>query len=81
VTVQQAAERAEVSAGLVYCWIESGMLPHYRLGANGRRGKIVIAEADLVAFLESMKVGVQAVQAPTPRPARKLKLKYLTLPG
>jgi len=80
-TVKECALRAGVSAALVYDWITSRCLPHFRLGAKGRRGAIRIAEADLAAFLESMKVGVQAVQTPTPRPARKLKLKHLTLPG
>jgi len=77
--VRQAADRAEVSAGLVYCWIESGLLPHYRLGAKGRRGKIIIAEADLVTFLESMKVGVRHEPAPQATP-RRLKLHHLELP-
>jgi excisionase family DNA binding protein len=78
-TVKQAAERAEVSVGLIYCWIESRLLPHYRLGASGRRGKIVIAEADLLAFLDTMKVEVRP--APTPMvKAKPIKLRHLELP-
>jgi hypothetical protein len=43
------------------------MLPHYRLGASGRRGKISIREADLDAFLESMRQGRRA-RTPSPAP-------------
>ena len=46
-TVRQAAERVGVSASLVYQWCADGTLPHYRLGASGRRGKIVIDPAEL----------------------------------
>jgi len=54
-TVKQAATTAGVSAGLVYIWVESGVLPHYRLGRPGTRGAIRIGETDLFAFLESAK--------------------------
>src|SRR5689334_19549696 len=55
-TVKQAAERAGVSPALVYEWCEERRLPHYRAGRQGRRGKILIEEADLDAFIESLKV-------------------------
>jgi excisionase family DNA binding protein len=57
VTVKQAAERAGVSESLVYEWCQEQRLPHYRLGGEGRRGKIVIDEADLTRFLEACRVG------------------------
>ncbi len=55
-TVKEAAERACVSAALVYQWCEEKRLPHYRMGQQGRRGKILIDESDLDAFLASLKV-------------------------
>lgn len=70
-TVRLAAQKAGVSVGLVYVWIEKGMLPHFRLGKPGSRGAIRIDETDLAAFLNSLK------QAKRPKesvpPARKTK--------
>ena len=37
-------------------WPWERRLPHYRLGGQGRRGRILIEEADLEAFLETLKV-------------------------
>ena len=62
-TPKQAAARAGVSPSLVYSWVEGRLLPHYRLGAKGKRGKILIDESDLAAFLAGCRVG------PTPPPA------------
>jgi excisionase family DNA binding protein len=50
-TVKQAAERLGVSDSLVYEWCAAGALPHFRIGRNGKRGKILIAEAELDAFM------------------------------
>jgi excisionase family DNA binding protein len=76
VTVNQAAEHAEVSPALVYGWVSSGMLPHYRLGAKGRRGKISIKESDLEALLESMR---REGQASMPTTQAAVRLKHLKL--
>lgn len=54
-TVQQAAQRANVSVALVYVWCSSGQLAHYRLGAKGKRGGIRIDDVDLTAFLASCR--------------------------
>jgi excisionase family DNA binding protein len=54
--VRAAAKVARVSDNLVYQWCQEKRLPHYRLGGQGRRGKILIKESDLLAFLESLKV-------------------------
>jgi excisionase family DNA binding protein len=80
-TVKQIAKQLNVSGATVYGWVMSGALACYRLGAKGRRGAIRVAEADLVAFLESLKTqrGQQAVKPPAPR--RKIKLQHLQLPG
>jgi excisionase family DNA binding protein len=55
-TPEQAAKKAGVSRNLVYRWCEEKRLPHYRLGGQGKRGRILIEERDLDAFLESCRV-------------------------
>lgn len=52
-----AAARACVSVSLIYRWCAEGTLPHLRVGARGRRGKILVAAADLDALLASCRVG------------------------
>jgi excisionase family DNA binding protein len=76
-SVCQAATRAGVSTGLVYAWVGSGELAHYRLGTKRHRGKIAISETDLDAFVQSLRVeakGPESVPAPGPkkRPADQL---------
>jgi excisionase family DNA binding protein len=53
---KQAAERAQVSVSLIYQWVEERLLPHYRVGGRGKRGRILMDPADLDAFLESCRV-------------------------
>lgn len=78
-TVKQLAALAGVSASLIYGWCETGQLPHVRLGAAGRRGKIMIAEADWVAFLAARRVeGLvprPVTRAGAPRPFKHVKLR------
>jgi excisionase family DNA binding protein len=50
-TPKQAAERINVSDSLIYEWCSAGILPHYRFGKPGRRGKILIDEVELDAFM------------------------------
>ncbi len=54
-SAKDVATRLGVSDSLVYAWCAAGALPHYRLGRPGRRGRIVIEEADLQAFLAGRK--------------------------
>lgn len=81
-TVKQAAVRAGVSPGIVYAWINGNVLAHYRVGRPGTRGSIRIAEADLAAFMATLKrEGRQALSAPVaPRP-QPLRLQHLRPPG
>jgi excisionase family DNA binding protein len=72
-TVRQVADRLRVSASLVYSWCEDHLLPHYRMGGKGKRGKILIEEAVLEAFLLSRKVESGAGNTPA------LDLKHITL--
>ncbi len=53
---KQAAERVGVSPSLVYDWCRDQLLAHYRFGAKGRRGRILIAPADLDAFMRQCRV-------------------------
>jgi excisionase family DNA binding protein len=50
-TVAQAARAAGVSPSLVYQWCRDRRLPHYRLGGEGKRGRIRIAPADLADLI------------------------------
>jgi excisionase family DNA binding protein len=72
-TVKQVAARLGISASLVYGWCEDHMLPHYRMGGKDKRGKILIEEAVLDAFLLSRKVENGAGDCPV------LDLKHITL--
>ena len=54
-TPKQVAQRIGVSDSLVYEWCAQGLLPHYRMGRKGKRGKVMIEEADLSAFLASCR--------------------------
>lgn len=79
-TPKAAAQKLGVSVSLVYAWIESKLLPHYRAGLRGRGGKILIAEGDLNAFWESLKVEAAPAQTrkpPTPKVSSKIKFRHL----
>ena len=54
-TIQQAAERLGVSDSLLYELCSTGLLPHYRMGRKGKRGRLLIEEADLSTFLASCR--------------------------
>jgi excisionase family DNA binding protein len=54
-TPREAAERALVSASLVYRWCAEGRLAHYRLGAASRRGRILIDPADLDRLIQKCR--------------------------
>src|SRR5262245_30301799 len=68
-TVKQAATKAGISPGLVYLWCAERRIPHVRAGGRGRRGRILIEETDLTAFLDSCRVPAdEAPIARTPTP-------------
>ena len=66
-TPKQAHERLErqISLNTIYQAIEERRLPHYRVSGGGKRGKILIDEADLLAWLESCKVPAGSRPAPS----------------
>ncbi len=68
-SVKDAAAWARVRAPTVYGWCASGVLAHSRIGASGRRGRVVILAADLDKFLASLYRPVAATPSP-PAPAR-----------
>src|SRR5437899_1939540 len=55
-TPKKCAELAGVSASMVYQWVKERRFPVYRVGGKGRRGRILVEESDIAAFLESLKV-------------------------
>jgi excisionase family DNA binding protein len=55
-TPTAAAVRAGVSPKLIYRWCQERRLPHYRLGTQGHRGRILIEDSDLDTFLDSCRV-------------------------
>jgi len=77
-TVKEAAARGRVSERLVRGWLRDGLLPHFRLGAKGRRGKIAIAVEDLERLLASFRVEPTSTPTAKPAPAlRRPELKHL----
>jgi len=60
-TPKQAAERiGGVSASLVYQWCKEGLLPCFRFGGRGKRGKVMIRPEDLDRFIETCRHEVPA---------------------
>ena len=54
-TVKQVARMLKVSKSLVYDWIESGRLPHFRFGEDGSRGAICVGRKELDVFVAGMR--------------------------
>ena len=46
-TPKQVSEQLGVSDSLVYEWCGQGLLPHFRFGRKGKRGKVMIEQSDL----------------------------------
>jgi len=54
-TPKQAAKRIGVSTSLVYQLCHEGLMPHFRLGGKGKRGRVIIRAVELDAFVESCR--------------------------
>lgn len=76
-TVKQAAQRAGVSIALVYQWVESRLISHFRLGGKGKRGVIRIDEKDLDSFLVSCRV--EPVRSTSRRPSQAYVPKHFKI--
>lgn len=79
-TVAECAGRACVCESIVRSWISSGRLPHFRVGAAGKRGKILVQVEDLDGLMASFKVEGRGVN-PSPQPVRQAVLKHLRQPS
>lgn len=53
ITPKQAAERVGVSVSLVYQRCKAGLFTCLRLGAAGKRGRLMIDPVSFQAFLDS----------------------------
>jgi excisionase family DNA binding protein len=71
-TPKQAACKLGVSDSLIYEWCAEGVLPHYRFGRPGRRGKILIDETDLNAFVAARRQEIR----PEAPPLKHIKLDH-----
>lgn len=75
-TVKEAAAHARVCESVVRGWIRDG-LPHFRVGAKGKRGKILIQVEDLDNWLANCRVErkePEPTKAPAPSTFKHLKL-------
>ena len=70
-SVKEVAGRTGVSEAIVRGWIRDGLLPHYRLGAKGRRGKIAVAAEDLDSLLVSFRVAASSPHEAASKPVTK----------
>jgi excisionase family DNA binding protein len=77
-TIAQVAMKYPVSKSLLYSACQEGLLPHYRVaGKKGCRGKYLLKEEDVVAWIEAQwhddgaSVPLPVV---TPQPSRHLQL-------
>lgn len=66
-TIRQVAKRCNVSESLVYAWTQSGILPSYRFGREGKRGRVMVDENELEGFIAGMKAPARAEEAPALR--------------
>ena len=65
-TPQQAATLVGVSVSLIYQLCAERRLPHFRVGGDGRRGKLLIDENDIKAFLARCRVEADCVDESEP---------------
>jgi excisionase family DNA binding protein len=56
-TPKIAAEKIKCSIGLVYQLCREGSLPCFRIGGRRKRGKLLIREDELEAFLSRCRQG------------------------
>lgn len=74
-TVKQVAQRLNVSQSCIYQLVETGKIPHHRIGLG--RGAIRFTESNIESFLGDSEHQASGERA-KPRPTRQ-KLKHLEL--
>ncbi len=50
-TVKEIAQRLRISTSMAYQLCEEGRLEHHRIGGRGKRGKILVDDEAVQAFL------------------------------
>ncbi|MBA4190923.1 MAG: hypothetical protein C0467_23285 [Planctomycetaceae bacterium] len=65
-SVSEAALHATVCETMIRNWVADRTLPHFRVGSQGRRGKILISVEDLDQLLANFKVTGQASKPAPP---------------
>jgi excisionase family DNA binding protein len=55
-TVKEAAAKMKISESLVYQLVTEGRLRCFRIGSQGRRGKVVISAEHIDAFLKTCEL-------------------------
>ncbi|QEL19279.1 helix-turn-helix domain-containing protein [Limnoglobus roseus] len=82
-SIKQAAFYCCVCPNLVRDWVKTGRLAHYRIGAAGKRGKILVLKDDLDQLLASFRVSTPVTQPAVPRASKPVsphvKLKHLKI--
>lgn len=71
-TIAEASIKIGISSSKLYQLVAARQIAHYRIG-----GKIVFSEQDVVAYLQSCRVGAVAPVAAAPH--MRVKLKHLSL--
>ena len=74
-SVRQAAERMNCSPGTIYALVESKLLDHTRVGRG--RGKILISESDIEAYLKARAVAPIAPPPESARPTAARAFKHI----
>ena len=74
-TVKDVAQRLNVSPSCVYQLVETGKIPHHRIGVG--RGAIRFTEDDIADYLNRNRS--QPVSNGQPRTATRPKLKHIKL--
>lgn len=69
-TVKQVAQRLNVSQSCIYQLVETGRIPHHRIGLG--RGAIRFTEDDITEYLAGTREQT-GISAPTMPSSRKLK--------
>jgi excisionase family DNA binding protein len=76
-TPKQAAEKIGASVAIVYGLVADHAIACYRIGRRGKRGKIMLDEADLKAYLVSARIEVRVGNATPPQKPRKPTLQRI----